>query len=89
MKILITYDVDTNQPAMKKALQKRGYTDVMWFGAHSVNLANTTLWHAENTVEQGLKDLQECAAEAKCKLLRGTSIGISGAMGITGQPHTT
>lgn len=91
MGIVVTYDVSDKNPEMKSEMQSKGYKDFWFEGPDEkkvkVNLPNSTLWHKEKTVQQGLQDLKDAASKLKIKLERAVAVPDDPSDAIPGDPH--
>ena len=78
MGTVVSYDVSDKNPEMKAEMQSKGYHD-RWDETQdgkkvTINLPESTLWHKDKPVTQGLKDMQEAAKKLKIRLERAVAV---------------
>lgn len=91
MGTVVTYDVSDKNPEFKTEMKSKGYSDHWFEGPKDkrvkVYLPNSTLWHKEKTVQQGLQDMKDAAAKLKIELERAVALSDDPSAAIPGKPH--
>lgn len=87
MAIIVTYDIPSKHPEFKKAVFELGYSATTKDSENrTINLPNTTLYHATKTSGEALDDTRNLCARLGIRLERCVSILWSGWSAIFGEP---
>lgn len=74
--VIISYDIEKNHTAVKKAMEALGYMD-NWqnpTSKKSYDMPNTTLWHKEKSSDQAMVDLKKVCTDEKANLEKAVAV---------------
>lgn len=74
MQILISYEVDSKQSAVRDIMKLKGYEETLIKGDVAFRLPNTTLWKEDITPSQAMEDLKKVARALDIQLLGASAI---------------
>jgi hypothetical protein len=74
MQILISYEVDSKQSAVRDIMKLKGYEETLVKGEVAFRLPSTTLWKEDITPSQAMEDLKKVARALDIQLLGASAI---------------
>lgn len=89
MQILINYEVDAKQTAMRDILKMKGYEETWRKDNMEYQLPSTSLWKGNVTPSQAIEDLKKVARALNVELLGASAIEFTDLEGLHPESATS